>query len=255
MPHALVQIFTHAHLPDFKNRNSWAGHGQCARRSSRHVLSELGPILAASAVASCGWNYWQRRLESCSSSLSLQRGWSARMATRWSSHRPACSIRYRSPRVSSSADDSFKTFAGGRPLASPSPFTLFARQTEPQVAVLFGKRWEFGDNREVWKAFVCRYAPPRSCCSWGTSEAKRCIPARRRLHWMASDVIHGDPAADQIVRGPSGGCRGDLISMPDSGYYRVFYKSFLWGNVHFGGCFERPSLQALFWCKSFVPGK
>ena len=62
-------------------------------------------------------------------------------------------------------------------------------------------------------------------------------------------MIHGDPAADQIVRGPSGGCRGDLISTPDSGYYRVFYKSFLWGNLHFGGCFEKPSLQALFWCK------
>ena len=28
----------------------------------------------------------------------------------------------------------------GRPLASPSPFTLFARLTEPQVVVLFGKR-------------------------------------------------------------------------------------------------------------------
>ena len=60
---------------------------------------------------------------------------------------------------------------------------------------------------------------------------------------------HGDPAADQIVREPSGGCRGDLISTPDSGYYRVFYKSFLWGNLSFGGCFEKPSLQALFWCK------
>ena len=64
-------------------------------------------------------------------------------------------------------------------------------KTEPQVevVVLFGKRWEFGDNREVWKAFVCRYAPPRSCCSWGTAEAKRCMPTPRRLHWMASDVI------------------------------------------------------------------
>ena len=61
---------------------------------------------------------------------------------------------------------------------------------------------------------------------------------------------HGDPAADQIVRGPSGGCRGDLISTPDSGYYGVFYKSFLWGNLRFGGCFEKPSLQALFWCKN-----
>ena len=60
---------------------------------------------------------------------------------------------------------------------------------------------------------------------------------------------HGDPAADQIVRGPSGGCRGDLISTPDSGYYRVFYKSFLWENLRFDGCFETPSLQALFWRK------
>ena len=32
-------------------------------------------------------------------------------------------------------------------------------------------------------------------------------------------LIHGDPAADQILRGPSGGCLGDLISAPDSGYY------------------------------------
>ena len=48
-------------------------------------------------------------------------------------------------------------------------------------------------------------------------------------------------------RGPSGGCRGDLISTSDSGYYRVFYQSFLWGNLHFGGCFEKPNLQALFW--------
>ena len=61
--------------------------------------------------------------------------------------------------------------------------------------------------------------------------------------------FHGDLAADQIVRSPSGGCRGDLISTPDSGYNRVFYKSFLWGNLRFGGCFEKPSLQALFWCK------
>ena len=68
-------------------------------------------------------------------------------------------------------------------------------------------------------------------------------------------ICHGDPAADQIVRGPSGGCRGDLISTPDFGYSRVFYKSFLRGNLRFGGCFEKPSLQALFWSKSFVLGK
>ena len=35
------------------------------------------------------------------------------------------------------------------------------RTVEPQVVVLFGKRWEFGDNRKVWKAIVCQYAPPR----------------------------------------------------------------------------------------------
>ena len=62
--------------------------------------------------------------------------------------------------------------------------------------------------------------------------------ARLSLHCDFTQAIvnimwlsHGDPAADQIVRGPSGGCRGDLISTPDSGYYRVFYKSFLLGNV------------------------
>ena len=62
-------------------------------------------------------------------------------------------------------------------------------------------------------------------------------------------MTHGDHAADQIVRGPAGGCRGDLISTLDSGYHSVFYKSFLWGNLRFGGCFEQPSLQVLFWCK------
>ena len=66
---------------------------------------------------------------------------------------------------------------------------------------------------------------------------------------------HGDPAADQIVRGPSGGCRGDLISTPDFRYSGIFYKSFLWGNLRFGGCFEKPSLQALFWCKKLRSGQ
>ena len=46
--------------------------------------------------------------------------------------------------------------------------------------------------REVWKAFVCRYAPQRSCCSGGTAEAKHCMSAPRRLHWMASDVIDAE---------------------------------------------------------------
>ena len=69
---------------------------------------------AAETTAACWWINWQRRLESWSSSSSLQRGWSARMATRWWSHHPACSIRYQSLHVSSLANDSFKKFTGAR---------------------------------------------------------------------------------------------------------------------------------------------
>ena len=58
MPHTLAEIFTHAQLPDFKNRNSWAGRGQRARRSSRHVLSEPGhaqwPALLQAAAETTG---------------------------------------------------------------------------------------------------------------------------------------------------------------------------------------------------------
>ena len=54
MPHTLVEIFTHAHLPDFKNRNSWAGGGQPARRSSHHVLSEPGHTQRPAAAATTG---------------------------------------------------------------------------------------------------------------------------------------------------------------------------------------------------------
>ena len=58
----------------------------------------------------------------CSLSSSLQRGWFARMATRWSSHRPTCSLQYRSPHVSSWR----KILFYGRPFETPSPFTVFA---------------------------------------------------------------------------------------------------------------------------------
>ena len=99
---------------------SWAGRGQRARRSpcaQRAETRSQQPALlqtAAETTAACWWINWQRRLESWSSSSSLQRGWSARMATRWSSHHPACSIRYPSLHVSTSANDSFKKFTGAR---------------------------------------------------------------------------------------------------------------------------------------------
>ena len=58
MPHTLAEIFTHAKLLVFKNRNSWARHGQRARRSSRHVLSEPGhaqrPALLQAAAETPG---------------------------------------------------------------------------------------------------------------------------------------------------------------------------------------------------------
>ena len=47
-----------------------------------------------------------------------------------------------------------------------------------------------------------------------------------------------------------------LSQPPTSGTRRrVFNKSFLWGNLRFGGCFEKPSLQALFWCKKLRSGQ
>ena len=83
----------------------------------------------------------------------------------------------------------------------------------------------------------------KACCLSKSFFSKECV------HCTFFFSYHGDPVADQIVRGPSGWCRSDLISTPDFGYSRVFYKSFLWANLRFGGCFERPSLQASFWCK------
>ena len=133
MPHTLGEIFTHAQLLDFKNRNSWAGPGAAACSSINTCAASRDPISAASAVANCGWNYcwwinWQRRLESWSSSSSLQRGWSARMATRWSSHHPVGSIRYQSLHVSSSANGSFKKFTGARSRRPHHSHFLHGRQ-------------------------------------------------------------------------------------------------------------------------------
>ena len=90
------------------------------------------------------------------------------------------------------------------------------------------------------------------CCTDRPGEGKVWVALYTCL---AIRSVHGDPAADQIVRGPSGGCRGDLISTPDFGYSRVFYKSFLLRNLSFDGCFEKSSLQALFWCKKLRSGQ
>ena len=91
---------------------------------------------------------------SCSSSSSLQRGWSARMATRWSTHHPACSIRYRSPHVSSSANDSFKKFTGARSRHHP-PFILkFARSLRQN------RRLSFCSGRGENLVTIARFGKP-----------------------------------------------------------------------------------------------
>ena len=112
MPHTIAEIFTHVHLLDLKSCNSWAWAGSGQR--VRHVTSAASGALSQRPALSQAAAETSGKEESCSTSSSLQRGWSARMAARWSSHRPACSIRYRSPHVSSSASDSFKTITGAR---------------------------------------------------------------------------------------------------------------------------------------------
>ena len=123
MGHTLGEIFTHAQSLNFKNRNSWTGRADsvlvdhpcaAASRASPSPISAGCCMQAAAETTASGSTRRQRRPESWSSSSSLQRGWSARMATRYSSHRPAWSIWYRSLHVSSSANDSFKKFTGAR---------------------------------------------------------------------------------------------------------------------------------------------
>ena len=137
------------------------------------------------------------------------------MATRWSSHHSACSIRYRSLHISGFVGEGFFQKVYGRPLVAPNGLTIHTFCTVDRTAgrrfavvARFRKRWEFGDNREVCKAFVCQYAPLRSWCSWGPAEAKRCMPAPRRLHWMASVMVMrstlSSHSADATFRRPNG---------------------------------------------------
>ena len=55
---------------------------------------------------------------------------------------------------------------------------------------------------------------------------------------------------------PFGWCRGDLISPPDCGYYRIFYKLFLVGNVYvLAGVLKSQDFKLCFGAKSFVLGQ
>ena len=184
------------------------------------TASRACPISAASAVASCSWNYWRRRRLFVK--FVTAKRLSARMATRWSSRRvrhykevvcknghslvePSSSSLQRGclqewplagratvPRVLYGIGLCMSLrrrtiLCDGRPLALPFTFSQADIYTVDRTV---GRRFvREGDNCEVWKAFVCRYAPPRSCCGWRIAQDKRCMSAPRRLHWMSSDVI------------------------------------------------------------------
>ena len=117
------------------------------------------------------------------------------MATRWSSHRPACSIPYRSPHVSSLAKDSLTNWQS---LLVPAhvALTIYTFGTVDRTAC---RGFFFREEVRIWSQSrgleslclpIC--TTTSMLCSWGIAEAKRCMPAPRRLHWMASDVIDAE---------------------------------------------------------------
>ena len=120
----------------------------------------------------------------------MQKGWSARIATHWSSHRPACSVWYRSLHVSSSADESF-FFTGTRSRRPHHSHFSHGRQN-CRSSFCSGRGESLETIARFGKPLFANIAPPRSCCSWGTTEAKLCMPAPRRLHRMASDLIDAE---------------------------------------------------------------
>ena len=91
--------------------------------------------------------------EGCSSSPSLRRGWPARMATLWSSHHPACSIRYRSPHHMSLRRRTI--LCDVRLLASP--FTLFAGRYLPDRQ---NRRSSFCSGRGENLVKIARFGKP-----------------------------------------------------------------------------------------------
>ena len=136
-------------------------------------------------------------------------GWSARMATRWSSHGPECSLRYRSLHVSSSANDSFKTFTrtGARSRQPHHSHFSHGRQNRRSSFLPLTHGSGRGENLVT----IARFVKPlfgRSCCSWGPAEAKRCMPAPRHLHWMASVMVMwstlSSHSEDATFRRPNG---------------------------------------------------
>ena len=100
----------------------------------------------------------------------------------------------------------------GRPLPSSLPFTLFARQTEPQVVVL---PLSHGSGRGENLVTIARYVKPLfanmhhpvHAVAGALRNSNDCTPAPRRLRWMASVMVMwsmlSSHSADAIFRRPN----------------------------------------------------
>ena len=217
MSHTLGEIFAHAQSLDFKNRNSWAGPGAASVLVDQHVRS--GPetrsqqpaLLQTAAETTAGGATGKEDLKADRrvrhyKEVGLQEWPLAGRATipRVLYGISLCMSLRRQTILSKS-------------LRAPAPvdltihtFRTVDRTAGRRFAVVarFGKRWEFGGDREACKAFVCQYAPPRSCCSWGPAEAKCCMPAPRRLHASVHVMVMwstlSSHSADATFRRPNG---------------------------------------------------
>ena len=133
------------------------------------------------------------------------------MATRWSSHRPACSIRYRTLHVSSSANDSFKKFMGACSRRPHHSHFSHGRQN---------RRSSFCRCRTVREEVkilvtIVRFVKPlfanmhhRVHAVAGPCGSQTLHAAPRCLHWMASVMVMcstlSSHSADATFRRPNG---------------------------------------------------
>ena len=196
MGHTLGEIFTHAQSLNLKNRNSWAGR---ARRSPR-ALQRAEPALARS----------QRAVVACKLRLKLLLAdQPAKKADRRVRHYKEVGLPewplagratvprgllYRSLHVSSSERFFQKVY--GRPLPWTSPFTLFARLTEPQVVVL---PWSHGSGRGENLVTIARFVKPLFANT------------HHHVHAVAGTLRKPNVAMPAPRRPLDGQCDGDVI--------------------------------------------
>ena len=161
----------------FQNGNSWAGHRlrACHVRSAASQATELSlsgqqcsccklqQTLAKKKAFVFVWLVTAKKLV-CKNGHSLVQPPFCCLCLRTSLHQRTILL-YRRPRL------------------RRNPHSHFSVAVVYMLDKTISFRYVLGrsKNRDIWKAFACRYAPPRSCCSCGTAEAHCCIPTPRRL--------------------------------------------------------------------------